>query len=64
MHPDAIKYQELSYLDVLNQNLRVMDSTAISLCQENQIPILVFNMSDPANIVRAVRGEALGTMVR
>ena len=64
LHADAIKYQELSYLDVLNQNLRVMDSTAISLCQENQIPILVFNMSDPANIVRAVRGESLGTMVR
>jgi len=63
IHDDAVKYHSLSYLDVLNQNLRVMDSTAISLCQENQLPILVFNMSDPANIVRAVRGEELGTVV-
>ena len=64
LHPDAVMYKTLSYLDVLNQNLRVMDSTAISLCQENNIPILVFNMSDPENIVRAIAGDSLGTVVR
>ena len=53
----------LSYLDVLNSNLAVMDSTAISLCRDNTLPILVFNMTKPGNIRRVVLGEPLGTLV-
>lgn len=62
-HPDAVRYDNIGYLDIINRNLRVMDSTAISLCQDNQLPILVFDMTDPANIVRAVRGDTIGTRV-
>jgi uridylate kinase len=53
----------LSYLDVLTRHLAVMDSTAISLCQDNRLPILVFNMTTPGNIRRVVLGEPLGTLV-
>ncbi len=62
-HKDARMYRRLSYLDVLNRNLAVMDSTAISLCRDNNLPILVFNMTKPGNIRRVVLGEPLGTMV-
>src|SRR5438128_6203677 len=62
-HRDAVMFRQLSYLDVLNRNLAVMDSTAISLCRDNQLPILVFNMTKPGNIRRVVLGEPLGTMV-
>ena len=62
-NPDAVKFDKLSYLDVLNKDLKVMDSTAATLCMDNNIPILVFNMRDPENIVRAVRGENIGTIV-
>jgi uridylate kinase len=62
-HKDARMYRRLSYLDVLNRNLAVMDSTAISLCRDNNLPILVFNMTRPGNIRRVVLGEPLGTMV-
>jgi uridylate kinase len=62
-HPDARMFRRLSYLDVLNRNLAVMDSTAISLCRDNGLPILVFNMTKPGNIRRVVLGEQLGTMV-
>ena len=58
-----MKYDELSYLDVLNRDLKVMDSTAATLCMDNNIPILVFNLNDPQNIVRAVCGEPIGTVV-
>ena len=57
-------FRRLSYLDVLNRNLAVMDSTAISLCRDNNLPILVFNMTRPGNIRRVVLGEPLGTMVQ
>ena len=60
---DAQMFQRLSYLDVLNRNLAVMDSTAISLCRDNRLPILVFNMTKAGNIRRAVLGETLGTLV-
>jgi uridylate kinase len=60
---DARMYRRLSYLDVLNQNLAVMDSTAISLCRDNNLPILVFNMTKPGNIRRVLLGEPLGTLV-
>jgi uridylate kinase len=62
-HKDARLYRRLSYMDVLNKNLEVMDSTAISLCRDNRLPILVFNMTKPGNIRRVVLGEPLGTMV-
>ena len=62
-HKDARMYRRLSYLDVLNQNLGVMDSTAISLCRDNNLPILVFNMTKPGNIRRVLLGEPLGTLV-
>ena len=63
-HSDAVKYQELSYIDVLNKGLKVMDSTAISLCMDNKLPILVFNMETEGNISRALAGEDVGTIVR
>jgi len=63
-NPNAVKYDEISYLDVLNKGLQVMDSTAASLCMDNKIPILVFNLNDPDNIVKAVLGEDAGTIVR
>ena len=61
---DAVKFNELTYIDVLKKNLKVMDSTAISLCMDNQLPIVVFNLSDKGNIKRVVTGEAVGTVVR
>ena len=61
--PTAIRYDEISYLDVLNKDLKVMDSTATAMCRDNKIPILVFGISDPENIVRAVKGEKIGTIV-
>ena len=60
---NARMFRRLSYLDVLNKNLGVMDSTAISLCRDNNLPILVFNMTTPGNIRRVVLGEPLGTLV-
>ena len=60
----AIKYDEISYLDILNKDLKVMDSTATSLCRDNNIPLIVFGISDPKNITRAVKGEKLGTIVK
>jgi uridylate kinase len=63
-HPDAVKFDELTYIDVLNRGLQVMDSTAISLCMDNQLPILVFNMETEGNIERALTGATVGTIVR
>lgn len=63
LHPGAKRYQSLTYGDVLAQDLRVMDGTAIALCKENNIPILVFDLSVRGNIHRAVMGEAIGTLV-
>jgi uridylate kinase len=60
---DARMFRRLSYLDVLNRNLAVMDSTAISLCRDNNLPILVFNMTKPGNIRRVLLGQPLGTLV-
>ena len=62
-HEDAVKYDELSYIDVLNKGLQVMDSTAISLCMDNDLPILVFNMEKEGNISRALAGDDVGTLV-
>ena len=63
-HDDAVRYETLSYTEVLSQRLNVMDGTAIALCRDNSLPILVFNMTDPENIVKAACGEAIGTLVR
>jgi uridylate kinase len=63
-HPDAVKYDELTYIDALRQRLNVMDSTAFSLCLDNNVPILVFNLSEPHIIKRAALGEKVGTLVR
>ncbi|MBK7865988.1 MAG: UMP kinase [Ignavibacteriales bacterium] len=62
-NPDAVKFDGVSYLDVMNKNLRVMDMTAISLCQENSLPLYVFNMNVPGNLLRVVMGENIGTFV-
>ena len=62
-HPDATRYDRISYLQVLQERLQVMDATAISLCMDNKLPILVFNMKTPGNIRRVVMGEAVGTVV-
>jgi uridylate kinase len=63
-NPDAVKFDELTYIDVLNRGLQVMDSTAISLCMDNNLPIIVFNMQTEGNIERALMGEPVGTIVR
>lgn len=60
---NAVKYDELSYLDVLNQGLKVMDATAISMCMDNRMPIVVFNLYRENNLMRIIRGEKIGTLV-
>jgi len=62
-YKDAIKYDSLSYIEVLNKNLRVMDSTAISLCRENNLPIIVFDLTMPGNIKGVIMGKKIGTLV-
>ncbi len=64
INPDAQKFDSLSFIDVLNRQLGVMDSTATSLCMDNDISILVFGLDDPENITRAVMGEKIGTLVK
>jgi uridylate kinase len=61
--PDATRYDRISYLQVLEQGLKVMDATAISLCMDNALPIVVFNLRTPGNIRRAIIGEAVGSLV-
>lgn len=61
---NAVKFDSLSFMDVLNRNLQVMDSTAASLCKDNDIPILVFSIDEPENIKKAVCGEPIGTLVK
>ena len=62
-YADAKKYDKLSYLEILDQGLQVMDSTATTLCMDNNIPILVFGLDEPGNIRKAVNGENIGTLV-
>jgi uridylate kinase len=59
----ATKFEELTYIEVLNRELKVMDSTAISLCMDNHVPIIVFNIMEKGNIMRVVSGESIGTLV-
>jgi len=63
-NPDARRFSEISYLDVLQRGLKAMDSTATSLCMDNQIPIAFFNLNAPGNIRRVVMGENIGTLIR
>ncbi|KAF0152747.1 MAG: uridylate kinase [Ignavibacteria bacterium] len=62
-NPEASMFNEISYLDVIQKNLRVMDMTAISLCKENNLPIIVFNMDKPDNLLKLCTGESIGTSV-
>ncbi|MGM0364969.1 MAG: UMP kinase [Actinomycetota bacterium] len=64
VYQDAKKYRELTYIDVLNKNLRVMDSTATSLCMENNLPIVIFNINKPGNIRGVIMGKKIGTIIR
>ena len=64
LSPDAVLYKSITFSKILADNLGVMDSTAASMCKDNGMPVLVFNMRDPRNIVRAVSGEEIGTIVK
>jgi uridylate kinase len=61
--PDAVQYREISYLEVLSQGLGVMDATAIAMCRDNRLPIIVFNLNTTGNIMRMSRGESVGTVI-
>ena len=63
VHPDAVRFERISYQDVLARNLAVMDSTAIAMCRENRLPILVFNLNVAGNILRMARREPIGTYI-
>jgi uridylate kinase len=63
LHPDAVKLTEVTHFEVINQRLAVMDSTAITFCMDNELPIIVFDVTTPGNIRRALSGEAIGTLV-
>jgi uridylate kinase len=62
-HADAVKFDKITYIEVLNKGLQVMDSTAISMCMDNKLPIITFDLAVPGNILRAVQGETIGTLV-
>ena len=62
--PDAVKYEQITYLEVLSQGLGVMDATSIAMCRDNKLPILVFNLNTPGNIMRIAMGETVGTVIR
>jgi len=62
--PNAVKYDEISYTDILTKDLKVMDSTATALCRDNQIPLMVFEIAKPENMVKIVKGEKIGTIVK
>ena len=63
-NPNAVRFDEISYMDILNKDLKVMDSTATSLCKDNNIPLIVFAIADPQNIIKAVKGEKVGTIIK
>jgi len=63
LHPDATRFETISYLNVLERGLKVMDTTAISLCMDNKLPIVIFNLRKPGNLTRAVLGEPVGSLV-
>jgi uridylate kinase len=63
-NPSATRYDDLNYIDILNRGLKVMDSTATSLCMDNNIPIIVFGLENPGNIIKIVKGEIIGTIIK
>jgi uridylate kinase len=63
-YPDAVRFDQLSYMETINRRLEVMDSTAISLCMDNKLPILVLNLWNPADLKNAINGEKVGTLVQ
>ena len=63
LYKDAVKYDEITYMDILRQGLKVMDLTAVSLCKDNNLPMIIFNMNQPGNIKRVVLGEKVGSLV-
>ena len=62
-NPSATMFEEIQFLTILNKNLQVMDSTAITLCMDNKLPLLVFNLTQSGNLKRVVHGEKIGTLV-
>jgi uridylate kinase len=62
-HPDAVLFREISYLEVLSRGLGVIDAAAVAMCRDNQLPLVVFNMNVPGNIMRMSRGEPVGTRI-
>ena len=62
--PEATRFDSISYIEVLEQGLKVMDATAISLCMDNSLPIVVFNIQQPGNLMRAIMGESVGSLVK
>lgn len=62
-NPDAMRFEHLTYMDLLNRGLQVMDSTATSMCMDNHMELMVFNMNEEGNIVRAMKGEKIGTII-
>jgi uridylate kinase len=62
-HPDAVRYTEISYSDVLSKNLKVMDASAVAMCRDNRLPIVVFNLNVRGNIMRMATGEPIGTLI-
>ena len=62
-NPDAVKYERITYIDVINQGLKIMDSTAITFCRDNKLPIVIFDVLKPGNIHRVLTGEQIGTLV-
>jgi uridylate kinase len=63
-NPDAKKFDKLNYIEVINKNLKIMDATAISLCMDNKMPIIIFNLTIPGNIKMAIMGEKIGTVIK
>jgi uridylate kinase len=62
--PDAVKFAEISYLEVLSRALGVMDATSIAMCRDNKLPIIVFNLNTPGNIMRMSMGERIGSIIK
>jgi uridylate kinase len=61
--PDAVMFDKISYFDVLSRDLKVMDSTSIAMCRDNKLPVIVFNLNTPGNIMRMSQGEQVGTLI-
>jgi uridylate kinase len=63
IHKDAVKFEEITYMEILRLGLKVMDMTAVSLCKDNNMPMIIFNMNQSGNIKRVISGEKVGSLV-